>query len=334
MRIVRKQIDRTVRWARRRVRRPHEPHGLVLLYHRVASAAADPWNLCVAPARFESQIRALREYCDIVPLVELRDRLRPGRRSRPVVAITFDDGYLDNLVVARPILERHAAPATVFVITGFVGRREKFWWDRLTDATLAADALPTKLGLQSETGHFDCDDTGLALAGARGRRSRRRLHDQLWEWLCDQAAPARSSALETLQQWSGQVATPDPTGRPMTADELRELAGGGLVDLGAHTATHPRLSRLTSAEKRTQIEGSRSDCRSVLGRDPMCFSYPNGDCDAESVEIVRKAGFSVACDSRQDLAWSTDDQYRVPRISVRDESGEALLRRLRWFWLA
>ena len=334
MRIIRKRVDRTVQWARRRVRRRQEPHGLVLMYHRVASAAADPWKLCVAPERFESQIRAVREHFDIVPLVELRGRLRRGRRSRPVAAITFDDGYVDNLVIAKPILERHAAPATVFVITGFVGRREKFWWDRLTDATLVADALPTKLGLQSETGRFDWEDSAIALAGARGRRARRRLHDRLWEWLCDQPDPVRASTLATLEQWSGHHAALDPTSRPMNAAELRELVSGGILDVGAHTVTHPRLSRLTSVEKGTQIERSLSDCRSILGRDPLCFSYPNGDHDPQSVEIVRKAGFRVACDSRQDLAWGTEDIYRVPRISVRDESSEALLRRLRWIWLA
>jgi len=305
---------------------------MVLMYHRVAAAAADPWRLCVESARFESQIRALRQYFDLVPLIEFRDHLVRGRHSRPVAAITFDDGYLDNLAVAKPILERHAAPATVFVITGFVGRGGKFWWDRLTDALMVAGELPARLDLQSESGHFDWEDPALTLPGYRGRAARRRLHDRLWAWLCDQPDPVRATVLERLEHWSGQPAASDPMSRPMTADEIRELASGGLIDIGAHTMTHPRLSRLSSAEKAMQIERSRDDCRQILGRDPRCFSYPNGDHDPESVELVRKAGFTVACDSRQDLAWVTGDIHRVPRISVRNESGEALLRRLRWDW--
>jgi peptidoglycan/xylan/chitin deacetylase (PgdA/CDA1 family) len=120
----------------------------------------------------------------------------------------------------------------------------------------------------------------------------------------------------------------------MNAQELRQLAAGGLVDVGAHPVTHPRLSRLSLEEQVTEIERSRADCRGILGYDPVAFSYPNGDYAAESVELVRRAGFALACDSRADLAWEGDDAHRIPRISVREETGDVLSRRLRWFWLA
>ena len=334
MRVVTKRIERARAWVERRRRRVREAHGLVLMYHRVATPATDPWQLAVAPEAFDAQLRALREAFDVVPLGELRHNLRTGRHSRPVAAVTFDDGYLDNLTVAKPILEHHAVPATVFVITGFTGRREGFWWDRLAHALLGDEPLPTRLEIPGGPAGFEFADPGLVEAGARGRRARRRLHDRLWSWLCDQPDRDKSRAIEALERWSGRMPVDDPGGRPMTADELRHLVAGGLVDVGAHTVTHPRLSRLPRAAQAAEIASSREQCRAVLGRDPVAFSYPNGDYAVESVALVRQAGFSIACDSRADLAWAGDDAHRIPRISVKEETGDALSRRLRWGWLA
>jgi peptidoglycan/xylan/chitin deacetylase (PgdA/CDA1 family) len=225
-------------------------------------------------------------------------------------------------------------PATVFVITGFTGRREGFWWDRLAHAVLGNEPLPSRLEIPGEPARFEFADPGLAEAGVRGRRARRRLHDQLWAWLCDRPDAAKLRALEHLERWIGRAQAHDPDGRPMSCDELRQLVAGGLVDVGAHTVTHPRLSRLPREAQAAEIARSREDCRALLGHDPVAFSYPNGDYAPESVELVREAGFALACDSRADLAWAGDDAHRIPRISVKEETGDALSRRLRWAWLA
>src|SRR5258708_1690179 len=97
--------------------RPWQAHGLVLLYHRVAAPSWDPFDMCVEPERFEQQLAALSRVADFVPLSAIASGLRRGRRERPVVALTFDDGYADNLHGALPLLERYGAPATVFITT-------------------------------------------------------------------------------------------------------------------------------------------------------------------------------------------------------------------------
>jgi peptidoglycan/xylan/chitin deacetylase (PgdA/CDA1 family) len=149
------------------------------------------------------------------------------------------------------------------------------------------------------------------------------------------SAPAsvRDKAIAEIERWARVQLPLDPDARPMNAEELRQLVAGGLVELGAHTVTHPLLSRLPTDKKAAEIEESRRGCAAWVGREPRAFAFPNGDLDEESVDLVRRAGFELACTSRQDLVWTSGDAYRVPRISVRDEGGEALWRRLRWQWL-
>jgi peptidoglycan/xylan/chitin deacetylase (PgdA/CDA1 family) len=97
------------------------------MYHRVATASSDPLELCVAPERFAQQLELLQSLGRIVPLAEITQ----ARSNGLTVAITFDDGYADNALVAAPLLQEHDAPATVFVVAAAVGSGRAFWWDRL-----------------------------------------------------------------------------------------------------------------------------------------------------------------------------------------------------------
>ena len=63
------------------------------------------------------------------------------------MAITFDDGYADNLYFAKPILERHSMPATVFITGLNIGSSSEFWWDELERILLQPGKLPGKIQL-------------------------------------------------------------------------------------------------------------------------------------------------------------------------------------------
>lgn len=320
-------------WLHRRQRRAHEPHGLVLMYHRIASVPVDPWNLAVTPEHFDDQLGTLGRHVDFVPLNRLRESLRSGRRVRPAVAVTFDDGYADNLLTAKPVLERHQVPATVFVASGFTGNGHGFWWDRLAGAILLPPVLPSSLVLADGENGFARSDAALARADGTGRRARRRLHDDLWAWLAGRPEEERVRQVARIEAWSGTSPGEDRSAWPMTADQLRQLASGGLVDIGAHSVSHPRLTKLSRAEKQFEIAQSCLDCEHILGNRPTSFSFPNGDYDEECTDLVREAGFTVACTSRPDLVWASGKAHETSRISVPDCSGEALWRLLRWRWL-
>jgi peptidoglycan/xylan/chitin deacetylase (PgdA/CDA1 family) len=100
------------------------PRATVLLYHRVTDSVRD--NLTMGVEQFDRQMALLRRHFRIISLVELLNLDAVPRTDRPLVCVTFDDGYLDNYLNAAPILRRHEIPAAFFVSTGIVGTERRF----------------------------------------------------------------------------------------------------------------------------------------------------------------------------------------------------------------
>ena len=91
------------------------PKAIVLIYHRIVENIADPQRLVVNPLNFSQQMDVLAETTCPVPLEDLPARLKTRSPSEPPLsAVTFDDGYADNLKVAAPILAEYNVPATVY----------------------------------------------------------------------------------------------------------------------------------------------------------------------------------------------------------------------------
>ena len=115
--------------------------GIILLYHSIGAAErSDYLKLRVDKDSFNRQMEHLREKkYNVVPLTELISKLNPGTETenKKFIAITFDDGYADNLEFAAPILKKYGFPATIFITTGYLdggGRQDKYWekWGYLT----------------------------------------------------------------------------------------------------------------------------------------------------------------------------------------------------------
>lgn len=105
---------------------------------------------------------------------------------------------------------------------------------------------------------------------------------------------------------------------PMSWVELRALAEAGW-EIGSHTRSHPRLTRLADRELAGELRGSREDCAARLDRPCRSLSYPYGDEDGRVVAATREAGYSAAgtlpgrLHPPSALRWSRIGVYRVDR---------------------
>ncbi len=120
---------------------------LVLMYHRVEKVDSNPWGICVSPQNFAKQIRFLKEKFNVISIDELVAAIVSGKFSHNSVCITFDDGYADNYIHAKPILEKYNCAATFFIATAFINKTKSFWWDELEMIFLQSKKLPAELNL-------------------------------------------------------------------------------------------------------------------------------------------------------------------------------------------
>ncbi|MDO6459861.1 polysaccharide deacetylase family protein [Granulosicoccaceae sp. 1_MG-2023] len=97
------------------------PGARILMYHRVADLPAYD-QLTVSTANFERQIAWLAANREVVSLPDLLAQISEGRPAANRVVITFDDGYLDNLENALPVLEKYQVPATIYVTSEFAAQ--------------------------------------------------------------------------------------------------------------------------------------------------------------------------------------------------------------------
>jgi peptidoglycan/xylan/chitin deacetylase (PgdA/CDA1 family) len=302
---------------------------IILMYHRIADDPIDHWGLCVSPARFEEQLVALRRTRHPLPLLQFTRQMVAGTLSSDAVALTFDDGYADNFTAALPLLTAADIPATVFVATGYVGRDEPFWWDELVTLILFGEGpAHFELAIAGTPMSFDLDTDGREDRQTQYvvSQTRRTALDLIYQRLRRLDKDQRTAAMCELR--SILITQGSPAGRPMTADQVRQLAAGGLVSVGAHTVTHPVLTDLDPLACRHEVTASKLVCEALVGTSVAAFAYPFGEFNAATSEIVRNAGFAFACTTRRGGVDPVFNMFELPRVYVPNVDLDVFERRL------
>jgi peptidoglycan/xylan/chitin deacetylase (PgdA/CDA1 family) len=139
----------------------------------------------------------------------------------------------------------------------------------------------------------------------------------------------REAVLEQLRLWFGVSANGRPDHRLMTVEELIAISRDGLIDLGAHTVNHPDLATLPSERQQWEIEMSKRQLEAWLGRPVRWFAYPYGSGNSVTRQLVKEAGFEVACSMSLGFVTDRSDPFWLPRIFVENWDGDELVKRLK-----
>lgn len=213
----------------------------ILMYHNIARAPADLRvyrSLYVSPGKFARQMWLLQRLGYVgLSMSAALPYLRGQRRGR-VVVITLDDGYVDNLEAALPVLRHFGFSATVYMVSGSIGRFND--WDA------------QRLGIRKPL---------------------------------------------------------------MSVAQMRRWHDGGM-EIGAHSRTHPRLTRCSDVALREEVHGCKADLEDRLGSAVTQFCYPYGDADDRVAAAVREAGYAAATTTRRGRATAGADLWRLPRVQV------------------
>jgi peptidoglycan/xylan/chitin deacetylase (PgdA/CDA1 family) len=321
------------------------PTGIILSYHRIAPAALDPWGLRVTSEKFGEQMEVLSRHGSVLSLSDYVERRRQGTARECAFVVTFDDGYVDNWRAALTSLRRFRVPATVFVSTGYTGR-PYFWWEALEQVFLRPGRLPPRLSfghdklvhqweLAGATDYtmeqYTADYIGCKWRGLPGTRVR--LYFEVYEALWAIPHKERLDLVDQIVTWAGSVDSALSEARPMTPEEIAALASDPLVTIGGHGVQHLPLNEVTREAQLAEIAGGQDYLEALLGRPVTTFAYPHGKYDNDTIAILEERGFVCACTTRETVVSPSDDVRLLPRLQVRNWSGDEFAAKVSQ-WLA
>lgn len=299
---------------------------LILMYHRIARSSFDVWDMSVSPENFEQQLVVLSRTRRPLPLKDFVRKLASGTLPSDAVAVTFDDGYVDNLTAAKPRLSAADVPATIFVTTGYLDRPGEFWWDELPRLVLSGQGLQNfELMAGGKAMQIDLGTSAVAGKPEVGSKQRSAALTAIWEAMRRLNENERQATMAQIRSILADCGSVD-RGRAMTKDEVRAIASDGLVAIGAHTVTHPLLSTLRIESYQDEISCSKSACEALIGTEVAGFAYPYGDFNSGARQAVSAAGFAFACTTRHAPARRDSDVLALPRIHVRNWDGDTFER--------
>ncbi len=297
----------------------------ILTYHRVAhpqdTPGLNPRTISATPHVFAEQMRLLARKYRVVSMEEVLHAVAMRKKLPPrAVLLTFDDAYCDFGESAWPILRREKLPATLFVPTGYPDHPERsFWWDRLHRAFCQSAQKRIML----------------APVGELELHSPPALHESLKRTQNYVKTLPHDAALhfidEVCLRLDGHIA---PHKSVLSWSELRELNREG-VTLGAHTVSHPIMTKLSTERVRLEITQSQQDLQRELGKTLPIFCYPNGGHDEAVVALLREEGYRLAfttLDGQNDL--SRVDPLRLRRTNLTRHTSPLLLRVRLMKWAA
>ncbi len=260
---------------------------LVLMFHEINDVV---W--------FESILRFLGKKYTFVSFDELSEHVYAQSNKRKLLHITFDDGHKSFYENAFPVLKKMNIPATLFVSPAAIQKEENFWFQRIRPF----DKAKWREHVFSKTSHLFTGD----ISGFSAHAIMKSLPIEIMHEI-----------IEDFEKENGLLPAPYIN---VSVDELVEMHGSGLVEIGAHTLNHPILANEADDNSRNEIMASVNGLNKLLSCHTRCFAYPNGlpehDFGKREMSILRDMGIELAFSTESDFAKARFDKMSIPRVGI------------------
>ncbi len=283
------------------------PGRLILLYHSLWDPKA-PSAATTNPARsldaevFEQQIEWLNEFAEFVSLDDL---LRNPNPDRWKVAVTFDDGYRNNLDVGLPILKKYRVPMTWFVSTHFVLNPTVLpWWDLLDRAAVHLD------------GNLCLEEIGGGIVRLGTPNAQDQLYERLRHLFLDHDPRAETFRHE-LEARLNEAGDSLDNGIVSQAG-LQNAVQSPWITVGGHTVHHVNMKAVSEERLVNEVRTGRRQLQEWTGQSVDWFAYPYGGENHRSFQaqqIVRQLGFKGAVTTDRGYVSDAPNRYELPRLT-------------------
>ena len=296
---------------RTRLRRARKGRYLILGYHRIGTGGPPLYSM-LPKSVFAAQMKFLRRHYRILSVKQMIKDMRDPDAAGQAVVVTFDDGYAGTLTEAFPVLKAYQIPATVYLTGQAIETGELSWYDKIFLQVSRAD---TALTLELEAPRSFVLHTDEA---------RLRASESIVTYL-------RTLSDDARQQWCARfeklipLSTNDLRGAMLSWNDVRMMSGAGIT-FGAHTMTHPVVSRLSPDRLREEVAGSKKLIEERLLVPVDQFAFPFGksrDCGTVAAELLEETGFLSAMTTIVGMNRPGGDLYRLRRLVVDNDPSVA-----------
>jgi len=314
-------------------KRIHKGKVIILMYHRVVKDDDPGINyiqpgMYVTESSFELQMQFIHREYEVISFNDLLVASNKNglHKNKNYCVVTFDDGWLDNYQNAFPVLKKYNIPATIFLVTSFVGKRDWFWPDKLglifqycnkhyllaellkftPNKRVEVDLLKQFVAILKE--HINLDDATLI--------------DKLIEAIKPHGVEPINELLEFISNLFPEKIKLERI--TLNWDEIDEMSKQG-ISFGSHTCNHKLLTMVPIAEVERELIDSMAILKKKVTKYTPVFCYPNGYYNEVIKEMVEKAGYTAAVTTKYGIEdRSLHDRYTLKRIGLHNDISRTL----------
>jgi peptidoglycan/xylan/chitin deacetylase (PgdA/CDA1 family) len=276
----------------------HRKYITILMLHGVMDKELThstwlPMRKQLAPRLLDNALKVLKKKYKFISLEHAVDMLTG---SKPIeshcMVLTFDDGYRNNLTHALPILLKYEVPATIFLSTGHITRREPFWYDRM-DYAIQHLRQDCAIRLDSKVIQFFRKDRKALAAAFKELRYALKDNPDNYANTLKKINKIVAELEDQAEKKLTDIFEIDPWTALMTWEEVKKAAQNN-VTFGSHTVDHVLLGKLEENIIREQLIMSKQSIENHTRTPCLSLCYPSGSFSSQAIDIAKQCGYTSA----------------------------------------
>lgn len=291
---------------------------LMLIYHRIGELDKnrDPYLLTVSRDNFIQHLSIIKKKFHTLSLSEFLKGIGNNELPDRSIILTFDDGYVNNLTVAKKLLEEFKIPGAFFLTSGFIG--SYFWWDKIIQH------INSQINKKIEF-------LGNEYMIPSSFKARGELLNKIFSTIQAQVYENKINLIKNFNSFNFN-SNEEYLFRCMNREEIINLSRSPYIEIGGHTKWHLRLSRLNNSEQLSEIMSNKIELEEIVQKEINFFAYPFGDFNSTTKTILEKKSFRCGLAGSWGINHRGSDRFELKRISVNNWNGRNLNLLLR-YWL-
>ena len=289
----------------------------ILFYHSIQPESNSLWTLLGgshSANNFEAQVRYIARNCTPITLDDVLSICRGETQApRRAVAITFDDGYLDNHEIAAPILESYGVRASFYVTVGSVEADSPPWFCRLRQAFHNTKRTTWTNSYSQSVWHLSSEEARREAFRDAGRHFARL------------PAAEKEIMLPALERDLDVSRRPFQDRVIMNWEEIAALHRAGHI-IGSHTMTHPNVAHISLKDARDELAQSKRILEGKLAAPCVHFSYPHPilqpHWNESTVSLCEELGYRTAVTCNPGPADPNARSLVLPRVAAPQDFDE------------